>query len=162
MTAQEGASPTIEQREALDDAMPTPSQALIDAVRALHNEMYSAELYKRYREYLSSTPEKNIEGGVCWDEACALRMMHEVGIVKGIAVIAMQKIAWLQPALHAVLLADGLGGSLEGAQRYVAAAVEEGRRENEEARKARNSPGWRAFVEEIRREFPRRPAKKMN
>jgi hypothetical protein len=129
-----------------------PTQTQIDAVCVLHNEMYSAKLYQRYRRFLDATAEANVEGSVTADEYCALLMMRRVAAVKGITAVAMQKLAHLQKALHTVLLADGLGGSLDAAQRHVDAIEEELRQDEAEF------PDWpetrRAFAEAMRRERP--------
>ena len=67
----------------------------------------------------------------------------------------MQPLADLQKALQTVLLADGLGGSLEAAQRHVAAVEEEMRQNEAESIEAR-----RAFANSdlgrMRRERPRK------
>jgi hypothetical protein len=130
--------------------------ALIDAVRAMHNKLYAGAMYHRYRELLDATPEKNTQGAVWIDEFCALQIMQEVATVEGVAVIAMQKLAHLGYALDAVLLSDGLGGSLEAAQRHVATVKEEheeGERECIEARLA---------FRRAHPDLPRRDPSKMN
>jgi hypothetical protein len=94
------------------------NEKLIDAVRTLHNTLFKTS--DRYRKLLSTTPHSTMEGLVSTDEYHALHIMREVAVATGNAVVAVQKLDQLSTALHVVLLADGLGGSLAAAQEHVA------------------------------------------
>ena len=93
----------------------------------------------RYRRLIRATTETNTEGSVCEDEIIAPLIMREVAFAAGNAVIAVQKPADLHDALHAVLLADGLDGSLEAAQQHVAIVKEQMQRGNREAQAHRRA-----------------------
>jgi len=97
------------------------SNDLIDAVRAMHNSLFASS--DSYRNFISATPERNTEGSVDADEFFALQILREAATGN----VTAQKLATLSEALHAVLLADGLDGSLEAAQQHVA-AVQKDRR----------------------------------
>jgi hypothetical protein len=122
-----------ERREMQSPADPD----LVVAVRAMHNKLYPAEMYRRYRDLLNATPETNIEGDVYCDEFCAVKIMHEVAIVECNVVMAKVKLAEIRKALREVLLADGLNGSIEAAKRLIAHADEGIEEQEREARESR-------------------------
>jgi threonine dehydratase len=94
----------------------------VDLVRALHNKLFTNKLY---RKLISATPKASNEGSVVFDEFSALQIMQKLAIAKGIITVGEEKMARLQDTLHTVILADGLGGSVEAAQRHVAIVREE-------------------------------------
>ena len=111
--------------------MTTIDDTTITAVRTLHHTLFARG--ETYRKLICATPDANTEGAVCYDEFFAMRIMRDVATATGVASIAVLKLADLQEALHAVLLSDGLGGSVEAAQRHVATVKEETQREQYES-----------------------------
>jgi hypothetical protein len=90
---------------------------LIAEVRTLHNALFDTN--GKYRSLMSATPEINVEGNVFTDELEALKIMRERAVETHHQLVAVNKLAHLSEALHAILLTDGLGGSLAAGREHV-------------------------------------------
>ena len=91
-------------------------------MRTLHNSLYVSS--DRYRTLISATTKTNTEGAVWIDEYLALKIMHG-SVLHDRSRRRRHAEAGHHDVLHAVLLADGLGGSLESGRQHVATVKEE-------------------------------------
>jgi hypothetical protein len=121
---------------------------LVMCARAMHDTLF--ERNETYRKLICATAQVNTEGSVSYDEMEALSIMRDLavetynasddGTVEAFSRhVALSRLADLSRALHEVLLADGLGGSLEAGHRHVATVKEELRQDRYETEAARRA-----------------------